>query len=90
MARVKVDVAVGFSPDPIQAEHIADKNFGLALQHDPSLNQQQVLFESWSFTSKKTGQVMVGCKYYYWAENNSPVVEANHPQLKSARKGKAA
>ena len=80
MTRKKIDVAVGFSVDPIQAEHIADKNFGLALQHDPSINNQKVFYESWSFTSKKTGQVMVGCKYYYWAVNDSPVVE-NHPQI---------
>lgn len=91
MAKVKVDVAIAFSIDPLLAEHIAEKNFDLAVRHDPSLNQQVIKFDSWSFINKKTGTQMYGAKYYYWTENNSPVV-GNHPQLNEgkSRKGKAA
>lgn len=93
MAKVKVDVAIAFSTDPLLAEHLADKNFDLAVRHDPSLNQQAIKFDSWPFIDKKTGTQMYGAKYFYWTENNTPVVE-NHPHLQPGegknRKGKAA
>jgi hypothetical protein len=81
MTRKRIDVAVAFSSDPYVAEHLADKNFDLAVRHDPSLNQQAIKFDSWPFRDKKTGAQMYGAKYFYWVEYEQETV-SNHPSIK--------
>ena len=81
MSKERIDIVCCFSSDPVQAEHLADKNYGLKVKKDPSILEQDVMFESWDFVNKK-GITMYGAKYYYDVENATPVVK-NHPKVKA-------
>ena len=85
----EVTVATGFACDPFVAEHIAEKNYQLALSRDSSIACQPVRFTCWPYICKANGQQMYGAKYYYIAVNDSPVVE-NHPSVRKSKKAVAA
>ena len=75
------EVATGWSQDFYCAQMIAERNYQLALQRDPSLNQQVIKFDIRPInTAKFVGYL---AKYYFVGINNSPVVE-NHPKLEQA------
>ena len=76
-----VDVGVGFAGDVYTATFIAERNYQLALQRDPSLNQQEIKFTTWPCNGDKFQGW--GAKYYFIGVNKTPVV-GNHPQLRQA------
>ena len=76
-----VDVGVGFAADVYTATFIAERNYQLAVQRDPSIAKQEVKFTTWPCNGDKFQGW--GAKYYYIGVNKTTVL-SNHPQLKAA------
>lgn len=86
--KTTVDVAIGFSFDPVMAEKIADKNYQLACRRDPSILNQEVKYDAWPF-KLKDGSWKYGSKYFYEVEDTQETV-ANHPQLNEGKARKSS